>query len=1269
MGVDLRLSGLASGFDWKPVVEQLIELERIPQKRLAQEQEANNTKISELGILKSQLETLKSSAESLQSDDLYDARTITFGEDTSDYLNATAEVGTLAGEYKVSVHSLGTNTILTSGNLKASGVGKALDPTALLKDLPLQTGITEGFFTVESQTYEITQSDLSSKTLQQLLNEINADPENNGYPVTFEYDTSADRVIVDGGELNANSGSLIQLPILGHPNDSSNFLKVMRLLDGELVTREADQDNSRAFDNSQAWLRSGDPEVNTTDPTHAFGLPDSRNYTSFGGKLYQRIDDSATNPTFYEPSPPGKLDYVVDDIVYKEGFLYKCILDLPSSEFDPDGNYYDPTDPTDNRVTYDSTGNGSPDSYWELVVDPKNHVNSGATSPASEWDPATDRGYLTGDVVFKMDGGKKYFFQAVADSPATGGSAPAIHNNAGPTYTKYAATNQVESLGPGGKFYEAKAVWDTIANHASSTQYAGGDLAYDAADNQVYQADAKWDNVSAYVAGTKYSGGDTVYDASDDVYKASTAWNSIADHVPGTQYDSGDMVYSGASNDIYEPNYTLKADASVPFTAGALVFNGGKYYEASQNSPSTAWNGATNYTIGDFVLDGTTVWEAQSGGLLPDPSLGVDPAWRNATADVQQLSGGAFWTEVTATVEDVSAGGYWTSVNATTANSSFWAAEDTALNGADGYWANVNADVTNLSDTTYWAEYANLDSYASHDTSYWTSIEPGQGEESPGVSFWSEIGQIGVEAFIGSPSNPDGIIGNGDEDPMLNTDPIYWEQLLIPDPPATGSNDYWEEVSETIITSSQALGAVDVSAAIKDANLDGTFNDPNGDGTGSFFIGHGSGAVEIAYDVETDTLKDLIDRVNASDANLTMSYDPIGDQFILQSDLTGNLGITLNESASWDSTNTGTGNLLELMGLAADATTAAADVTEMHGVGRAKASNLGDNAIITINGGEKVFSQSNVFTDEAHGVTGLTIDVSKKTTGEMSFTVEKDITEAKAAVDKFIEEFNDAQKYINSLVSVTRDGDSVTAGRFSGSLEISGLGSQLRKMVFGSNYPHSASESTSDGTNKTVADLDSRNLFSFDADNDGYKIYVDDPTAGAAGGYTGTSNYQEWVWSGSSGDWVDFTPTYSAYRINDIGIDFQAGNDELFLDDSSLLIEELTDNPNKVKSLFSEEMPSAAVLDHNTGQTRDYGGLTYFLNEFIENFVESDSGAYKTHVESLRNQNERIDTNIDDLERYLTSREETLSQSFIRMEEMQSRMSTQLQTLQNSFKK
>ena len=273
---------------------------------------------------------------------------------------------------------------------------------ALLKDLPLQTAITDGTFTVESQTYEITQADLAAKTLQELLDEIDVDPESNGYPVTFEYDATADRVIVDGGELNATDPS--QLPILGHPNDTSNFLKVMRLLDGEVVTRTADQDNSRSFDNSEAWLRKGDAEVNTSDIAHAYGLPDSRNYTFFDDKLYQRMDTDGIDEFFLN----DKLDYVVGDKVYKDGFIYECVKDLPVGSFLPGvgANYYALND----KATYDSSGDSTDDSYWELTTDPAAYSNTGATSPADEWDSAADRDYVTGDVVFKMDGGKKYYF-------------------------------------------------------------------------------------------------------------------------------------------------------------------------------------------------------------------------------------------------------------------------------------------------------------------------------------------------------------------------------------------------------------------------------------------------------------------------------------------------------------------------------------------------------------------------------------------------------------------------------------------------------------------------------------------------------------------------------------------------------------------------------------------------------------------------------------------------------------------------------------------
>ena len=68
MGSDLRLTGLASGFDWQPLVDKLIELESVPKQRLQAEKVQNKAKISELGVLKSRLTTLRSSATNLQKE-------------------------------------------------------------------------------------------------------------------------------------------------------------------------------------------------------------------------------------------------------------------------------------------------------------------------------------------------------------------------------------------------------------------------------------------------------------------------------------------------------------------------------------------------------------------------------------------------------------------------------------------------------------------------------------------------------------------------------------------------------------------------------------------------------------------------------------------------------------------------------------------------------------------------------------------------------------------------------------------------------------------------------------------------------------------------------------------------------------------------------------------------------------------------------------------------------------------------------------------------
>ena len=104
MGSDLQLTGLASGFDWKPVVEQLVELEAIPKQRLQSEKSANESKVSDLGLLKSQLDTLNGASKALSNEDLYDARKITLDSDSAAVLSASAAAGTLTGTYKVEAH-------------------------------------------------------------------------------------------------------------------------------------------------------------------------------------------------------------------------------------------------------------------------------------------------------------------------------------------------------------------------------------------------------------------------------------------------------------------------------------------------------------------------------------------------------------------------------------------------------------------------------------------------------------------------------------------------------------------------------------------------------------------------------------------------------------------------------------------------------------------------------------------------------------------------------------------------------------------------------------------------------------------------------------------------------------------------------------------------------------------------------------------------------------------------------------------------------------
>jgi flagellar capping protein FliD len=714
----------------------------------------------------------------------------------------------------------------------------------------------------------------------------------------------------------------------------------------------------------------------------------------------------------------------------------------------------------------------------------------------------------------------------------------------------------------------------------------------------------------------------------------------------------------------------------------------------------------------------------------------------------------------------------------------------------DDDWASAGTGIVDPSKLNY-VDDNNVYSPNSTDTSF---------QKWPGAASWDLIWDNSVN---GAPTSDDNVYK------LSYTDTDYWERIDTPPPistsMATNAGDpWWELVQETTISSSQALGTVDLSAKIKDANFagfdikhfthDGTLPIAQG-GTGliedgAFFVGEGAGAVRISYNIENDSISDLMNRVSNSDAGVTMFYDPVGDRFVLRNDKAGAVGLTLHESPTdagtfnpnppfeWDtvSGNRGNGNVLQLMGLVdktfqgdsnfglthdqaypyyndsaayskgdtvklrignltkwsywrANENISAGEgepsvdtpkwVQVVPGVGRAIMSELGTNSTIKLNDSNNlIYSNESVFGVDSHGYKGLNIDVSKASVGDIgTFTVSKDTSQAKAAIDKFVEEFNDAQDYIRSLTVVTNDGERVSSGKFSSNIEISRLGSQLRKVVFGDSIAHSRSELTTDGADLTIgSDTDVTNSSSWaslatelelktDGTGNGYivKIQIDSTNGNK-------TSYKIWEDQGSgTWGWTDnHKPTFSSFRISDIGLDFGIGSDRLQVRNSAALLEALENNSDMVKALFAESrvestsestdddlnltpkpktlnngdpnnptatditatgqvIANSAAFDLNSGTYRPYQGLSDGLDEFISAFLTGDEdsgykGAYNTHIESIRSQNKRIDERIEDMERYLEQREKTLSDGFMRMEEMQSQLNTQLQTLQNSFK-
>jgi flagellar hook-associated protein 2 len=270
------------------------------------------------------------------------------------------------------------------------------------------------------------------------------------------------------------------------------------------------------------------------------------------------------------------------------------------------------------------------------------------------------------------------------------------------------------------------------------------------------------------------------------------------------------------------------------------------------------------------------------------------------------------------------------------------------------------------------------------------------------------------------------------------------------------------------ITSNNTLGRVNVTDKLASAATATAITD-GGSGAGQFNVN----GIAISYNASTDSVQNVLDRINSSTAGVTASYDVVNNRFAIANKTTGDVGISLSDV---------TGNFLEATGLSGGAITS------------------GTNLKYTVNSGPPLVSQSNTIDSSSSGIAGLSVNV--LTTGATTITVGTDTTALQSNIQNFVNQYNNVQGYLttNSASSTDATGK-VTAGTLTGDVDAANLATGLRTNIFSSVSITGLSASfsqlaslgiVSNGQNNTVA-LNSSTLSSVLTNNlgDVKKLFAD----------------------------------------------------------------------------------------------------------------------------------------------------------------------------------
>jgi len=167
---------------------------------------------------------------------------------------------------------------------------------------------------------------------------------------------------------------------------------------------------------------------------------------------------------------------------------------------------------------------------------------------------------------------------------------------------------------------------------------------------------------------------------------------------------------------------------------------------------------------------------------------------------------------------------------------------------------------------------------------------------------------------------------------------------------------------------------IDKDAKLEDINTDTSIT------SGIFSIN----GVDFNVSTSVDSIQDIVDRINSSDAGVTAFYDEYSEKFTLKAKDEGNTEIVLEDKST---------NFLEAMKIK--------DATQ----------SLGTNASFEFNGIATTRS-SNTFE-----INGIEFNLKEDTAGPVSIAVESDTEDVSKKVQDFVDKYNEVMTYLYNVIN------------------------------------------------------------------------------------------------------------------------------------------------------------------------------------------------------------------------------------------------------------